>query len=226
MKSVIRISNGELMLLDPKTAQKYRPMSDLGIFAAVRRGDSDAAVFLVFHRYGDVLTTLVAQYADRDCRDRLLSELVSELYCHLAAKGWEKALPDDVAKVRGYLYTVERNLLLRMRMRDFNYHARCTTVSVDEVPGFEGLRISQDNPAQQVEDKDYVERMLATLSATRRFILCKKHIEGYQSAEVAAMLPAFWDTIGEKHIVDAPTQEYVDNIMSRTTRKIRQYANA
>ena len=221
MNSLIRISNGELMLLDLKTAQRYRPMSDLNIFAAVRGGDRDAAVFLVFHRYGDVLTTLVAQYADRDCHERLLSELVSELYCYLADRGWEKSLPDDVAKVRGYLYIVERNLLLRMRMRDWGVHGRCTTVSVDEVPGFEGRSTSSDDPARRVEEQDYVERLLATLSETRRFILCKKHLEGYKSAEVAAMLPAFWDSIGEKHNVDAPTQEYVDNVVSRTARQLR-----
>lgn len=221
MNSVIKISNGELMLLDPETARMYRPMSDLNIFAAVRHGDRDAAVFLVFHRYGNVLTTLVRQYADSDCRDRLLSELVSELYCHLDRAGWEKSLPDDAAKVRGYLYAVERNLLLRMRMRDFNMHGGCTTVSVDEATGLANRSVSPDNPAKSVEDKDYVDRLLATLSATRRFILCKKHLEGYKSAEVAAMLPAYWESIGEKHKVDAPSQEYVDNVVSRTTRQLK-----
>lgn len=209
------------MLLAPEVAGKYRPLSDLGLFAAVRDGDRDAAVFLVFHRYGDVLLRLAEQYADRGCRDRLVAELVSELYCYLDRAGWEKALPREAEKARGYLYTVERNLLHRMRMRDFNVHGRCTTVAVEEAEGGDSRWMSTDNPEKRTEERDYVERMLASLSETRRFILCKKHIEGYRSAEVAEMLPAFWDSIGKAHPVATPTGAYVDNIVSRTTRQLR-----
>ena len=204
------------MLLNNEEARKYRPMSDLNLFAAARAGDRNAAVFLVFHRYGDVLLRLSEQYADRGCRERLLSELVSELYCYLDRIGWEKALPRNAEKVRGYLYTIERNLLHRMRMRDFGVHGKCTTVSTDAFQAFDNSRVAPDNPAQQVEEKDYVERMLASLSATRRFALCKKYMEGYKSTEVAEMLPDFWDSIGQVHPVAIPTGAYVDNIVAPT----------
>lgn len=221
MNTVLKVSGGEVKLLDAVTAGKYRVMSDVNIFAAVRRGDRDAAVFLVFHRYGDVLLRLVELYADPECRDRLLSELVSELYCYLDRVGWEKSLPREAGKVRGYLFIVERNLLHKMRMRDFNVRGGSPTVSVEDVQDFANRQTSADVPDKRTEEKDYVERVLASLSATRRFLLCKRYMEGYMSSEVAEMLPAFWDSIGEKYPVDKPTPAYVDNIVSRTTRGIR-----
>lgn len=216
MNTVIKIHEGELMLLDANVASRYRPLSDSDLFSAVRSGDHDAAVFLVFHRYGVVLLRLAERYADRDCRDRLVAELVSELYCYLHQVGWTKALPRDVEKVRGYLYVIERNLLQKMRMRDYGVHGSCTTVTMDFVG-----EIPSEDPAWHTEEKDYVERMLECLSATRRFALCKRYVEGYKSAEVAEMLPAFWDSIGETHPVPVPTGAYVDNMVSRATRQIR-----
>lgn len=235
MNAVIRNCDGELMLLAPEVAGKYRPMSDPELFSAVRAGDTDAAVFLVFHRYGGVLVRLAGQYADCGCRDRLLAELVSELYCHLDRVGWDKALPREAEKVCGYLYVLERNLLQKMRMRDFGVHGGCTTVTMEfadgcpsdgdgpaapRLPEYARL-LSPDNPAQRTEEKDYVERMLACLSETRRFALCKRYMEGYRSAEVAEMLPGFWDSIGMTHPVDVPTGAYVDNMVSRAARQLR-----
>ena len=227
--SIFQIDNGEIGMLAPSESRNYRAMSDEVLCNAVRDGDRRAGVFLVFHRNGKVLMALVDRYAEGDCRERLLSELVSEVYCYFERYGWDKALPRDMEKMANYLYRVERNVLVKMRKRDFNERGLCRHVSIENMfeddDDYESRAAAYlditDDPFERAEAKDYVERLLAGLSDTRRFVLSKRHAEGFPSAEVAEMLPAFWDSIGISHPVNMPTGAYVDNIVCRATKELR-----
>ena len=221
MNTVIQMKNGEMMLLAPREADKYRPMSNQELCHAVRNGDRRAGAFLVFHRYGSVLIRLTERFADRECRDRLLSELVSEVYCHFEQSGWGKALARESDKEAAYLYVIEKNVLLRMQRRDF-------VLSGGGSVGTEEMErcLPPEEPERKADASDYVEKLLAGLSATRQFVMRKRHMEGYCSAEVAEMLPGFWNSIGEQHPVKMPTQAYVDNIVSRTTRQLKVSAGS
>lgn len=218
--SLFKINNGEIVLLAPREAERYRGMTDEALCQAAREGDSQAAVFLVFHRNGSVLLKLVDRYAEGDCRERLLSELVSDVYFHFDRYGWEKAVPREVQKMRAYLYSVERHLLEKLRRKDFNERGACRNYSID-VMFEDGYSQPRDDPFSREEARDYVERLLSGLSETRRFVISKRYAEGYKSAEVARMLPAFWDSAGVHHPVESPTGAYVDNIVSRTARQLR-----
>lgn len=215
MNKTIANEKGELQVLSQAAARRYRGMTDDQLLAQVASGDDSAGVFLVFHRHGDVLQKLTAQYAERGCFDALSGELVSEVYIHFASRGWACLLPQHLVNVRGYLYCVERNLLRQLARRDFRHQPPA--------------QVPVENPAHSsdgiggYEAADMMESALARLSATRRFVLGKRLVEGYGSKEVASMLPEFWRSIGERHL-SAPTHAYVDNVVSAARKDLRQMA--
>lgn len=201
MNKTITIESCELQVLAPSVAQRYREVSDARLLGMVAQGDDEAGVFLVFYRYGDSLQRLAAAYAEQGCYDELLSELVSDVYAHFATRGWQRLLPQTVSSVGGYLYVVERNMVLQMIRRNKSRRESCLSETGEllTTADMDGLESGLE-----------MEQLMGRMSATRRFVLNKRLVEGYGSKEVAAMLPDFWRSIGEKHNA-APTHAYVDN---------------
>lgn len=214
MNRTITNENGELQVLAPAAAGRYRSLTDEQLLNRVAAGDESAGAFLVFHRHGDSLTKLAAQHAERGCTDALLSELVSEVYTHFAQHGWARLLPTTIGNVGGYLYVVERNLLRMLARSNFRHmQGELDTAAASDggAAGMEGY-----------EAADQMERAMARLSATRRFVLGKRMMEGYGSKEVADMLPDFWRSIGMCQKT-APTHAYVDNLVCAARKELRAF---
>ena len=220
MQTIIQFKDGEMQLLTPGEADRYRSLSDSSLCEAVRKGDHKAALFLVFHRYGLTLSHLVDRFAAPECNGRLLSEMVSEIFVHFDRNGWHTLIPYSIDKFPNHLYVIERNLILRLRKRDFNVHGRSSMFTSDNYAEYVDRYLPADDPIGRVDNRNQVDYLLTQLSATRRFVLRKRRLEGYKSAEVAAMLPDFWDSIGQQHPVPMPTGAYVDNQLSRATRQL------
>lgn len=212
MNNTITNANGNLQVLSKAAAQRYVGMTDGQILDLIAAGDDSAGMFLVFHRYGSGLQQLSSLYAEPGCCDDLLGELVSETYIHFATRGWARLLPREIGNVGGYLYVLERNLLRQLVRRDYRHLT--VNEEADASAGCHGGGIDG------YEAADQVERGMARLSATRRFVLGKRLVEGYGSKEVAAMLPEFWRSIGESHAM-VPTFAYVDNMVSAARRDLR-----
>lgn len=212
MNKSITVESKELRVLAPAVAQRYRELSDARLLEQVASGDDSAGVYLVFHRYGDSLQRLAAAYSERGCYDDLLSELVSDVYAHFATRGWARLLPQCIDRVGGYLYVTERNLVFQMIRRN-NSH------KVESIPmnGEQSTTAEMDGLEMEFD----MEQMIGRLSATRRFVLNKRLVEGYGSKEVAAMLPDFWRSIGENHKA-APTHAYVDNQVSAARKDLER----
>jgi RNA polymerase sigma-70 factor (ECF subfamily) len=143
-----------------------------------RRRTTSQAELLVRSLYEEHGNALLA-YATRLTQDRAAAE---DIVQEALVRAWRNAesLTEDKGSVRGWLFTVARNLVVD--------RARAKASRPAEVAETPAVMVAEDDHADQVVDSMTVYGALTSLSGDHRRVLLELYFRGRTVAETATVL--------------------------------------